>query len=72
MIRFLSATAAFAAGAVAGLFLPAFVAKAIGYGTGSYEDLLFIWLLTVPCGAISAAVLVWRRLGSKSGFEGLD
>ena len=65
VIRFLTMIAAFAAGGAAGLFLPVFVAKAIGYGTGSYEDVLFVWCLTVPGGAILASVIVWRRLSPR-------
>jgi hypothetical protein len=67
-IRFLSVIAAFAAGGVAGLFLPVFVAKAIGYGTGSYEDVLFVWGVTVPGGAILASVMVWRRLSPTESY----
>lgn len=33
-----------------GLFGPVLVLKVVGYGSGSYEDVLPIWLLTLPGG----------------------
>lgn len=58
--RLLLTVGAFAVGGLAGLFLPALLAQLFDYGTGSYEDVLFIWFLTVPGGAALAATLVWR------------
>ncbi len=60
-LRILITIVAFAVGGLAGLFLPVFAAQLVEYGTGSYEDVLFIWFLTVPGGALLAATLAWRR-----------
>ena len=51
------------AGAVVGLFAPALVFKLLGIGTGSYEDVMFLWLLTVPGGLALAPGLArgWRH-----------
>ena len=54
------------AGLIAGFYLPAIIAHAIGYGTGSYEDVLFIWMGTVPVGALLAGFLTWRKLAPPS------
>ena len=49
-------------GAVGGMFLPALIGKVVGYGTGSYEDYFFIWMVTVPAAALLSAVFAWRTL----------
>ena len=43
-------------------FLPVFVGQLAGYGTGSYEDYLFIWMATVPAGMLFTGVLAWRMM----------
>ena len=53
-------------GGVAGLFLPVFVGQLAGYGTGSYEDYLFIWMATVPAGMLFTGVLAWRMMRAES------
>ena len=42
---------AFVGGAV-GLFGPVFLFAALDIGSGSYEDVMFIWLVAVPVGAL--------------------
>jgi hypothetical protein len=59
LLRVLLATAAFAAGGAAGLFGPSFIAAHV-FGESSYESVLFIWLFTVPGGAIYLARMAWR------------
>ena len=56
----------FGAGICAGVFLPVLIAGVLGYGTGSYEDVMFIWLLTVPgCVALSCTA-AWRWSAPKA------
>lgn len=51
-------------GALAGLFLPALIGRAAGYGSGSYEDYLFMWMVSIPVGIFVALVFAWRTLRS--------
>ena len=60
-------------GALAGLFLPALIGRAAGYGSGSYEDYLFMWMVSIPAGVSLALVFAWRKLRSAPDrFETFD
>jgi hypothetical protein len=51
-------------GAAIGLFGPVLIFGVLGIGTGSYEDVLFIWFVAVPGGFVLGA---WQgfRLGRR-------
>lgn len=51
MLRWLAALLGAAFGILLGLFGPVLVLVALGSGSGSYEDVLPLWLLTLPLGA---------------------
>ena len=60
-------------GALAGLFLPALIGRAAGYGSGSYEDYLFMWMVSIPAGIAVALMFAWRKLRSApKRFETFD
>ena len=60
-------------GALAGLCLPVLIGRAAGYGSGSYEDYLFMWMVSIPAGISVAVVFAWRKLSSASErFELFD
>ncbi len=80
-LRWLFATGAFAAGTATGLYLPVLVGKALnlvrpgsgapGWG-GSYEDVMFYWLVTVPGCAILFGWLAWRGSAPRAPEAGQD
>jgi hypothetical protein len=51
-------------GGALGLFGPVFVLRALGVGSGSYEDVLPVWLFALPVVLLGGGVLGWR-LGSR-------
>ena len=51
-------------GAVAGFFGPVLVCAVFHIGTGSYEDVMFVWLATVP-GGFGLGGWLGYRLGGR-------
>jgi hypothetical protein len=51
MVRWLLALVGTVVGTGIGLFAPALVFAVLQVGTGSYEDLLPVWLASLPAGA---------------------
>lgn len=51
--------AGFCIGGFIGFMGPALIAQLIGYGTGSYEDVMFIWLFSVPGMAFVTPLTFW-------------
>lgn len=66
MVRWLLALLGLAAGTALGLFAPVGVLVALGLGSGSYEDVLPLWLATIPGGALAGAWAGWRGGGALS------
>ncbi|MCC7075278.1 MAG: hypothetical protein IT383_28455 [Deltaproteobacteria bacterium] len=50
-MRWVLALVGVAAGLALGLFGPVLVLAALELGSGSYEDVLFLWMVTLPGGA---------------------
>ncbi len=69
MGRWLGALLGSLLGGAAGLFGPVFLLKALGHGSGSYEDVLFAWFVAVPLGLVvggAVGVALGRRAQARS------
>jgi hypothetical protein len=66
MWRWLMAVLGAAVGGAVGLFGPVLAFVALGMGSGSYEDVLPVWLASLPLGVALGAWL-GHRLGRRFG-----
>ncbi len=65
ILRHLIVAVAAVIGAIAGLFIPAVIASRV-FDLNSYEDVLFLWLITVPvCSALTAGA-TWKMVRPSS------
>jgi hypothetical protein len=62
MVRWLSAVVGVLFGGAVGLFGPVLLLAALHIGSGSYEDVLALWLVALPLGVVGGGA-VGHRLG---------